>query len=147
MFKRLSSISVLLLLFSFPLYFSTGCGYKKEQAEVVAFIESYFDTIGYQEFNSLLSFYSDKAFGVVSPSKALRGIKKAQHSFGRLKSFKLDESSVIVLENEFGVITAKLTYNVVYYNVKTKENFSVVKGKGRRGWLIYSHLINRKKHG
>lgn len=146
-FKRLSSVSLILLTLAFCLSFQAGCGYKKEETEAKAFLRAYYNSIGHHQFNSLLSYYSKDAFGPVGPTKALRGMKKAQLSFGRLKSFKLDQSSLVVQKNEHGVITAKLSYSVFYELMETKENFAISKGKGRLGWLINTQIIHRKNQG
>ena len=86
--------------------------------------------------------YDRSAFGVVSSAKALRGIKKTMKSFGPLQSYDFDAESFYVKDNKDGMLSLKLSYNVVYKNMKTREGFIVRKlNKGR--WKILSHTIER----
>ena len=144
MAKRLSSLSFLLLIFSFSFVLSTGCGFNAERREAEAFIDSYFDTIDSKKFNSLLSLYSDRAFGVVTSEKALRAMEKTLIAFGPLQSYEFNPESIIIKENTYGEISVKLSYNARYKEMKTKENFTISKDSGESRWLIIKHLITRE---
>lgn len=140
MFKKLS---LLFFILGFSLFFSVGCGFETEKLEAEDFVDSYFDSIDNKEYDTLLSFYSDKAFGVISSDKALWGMKKALRSFGSLESYELKQKSFLIRKDQYGIFTAKLNYKVVYKKMKTKEHFAISKGRDNDTWIITSHTIDR----
>jgi hypothetical protein len=120
----------------------TGCGaITQEEAEAEAFVNRYFKYLKNQDFHAVKAMYSDSAFGVVSSSKALRGIKKTMKGFGPVQKYEYDKESTYVKDSNKSRYSLKLSYEVVYRNMKTREGFTITRKKGK--WLIMSHTITR----
>ena len=142
MLKILSPPLLIVLLLGLFLAASSGCGPTAEEVEAEAFLNRYFKYLKKQDFNEIHSMYDSSAFGVVSSTKALRGIKKTMKSFGPLQVYEFDKESTYTKNDTGGIFSYKLSYDVVYKNMETREGFIVTKRKKGR-WRIMSHTIDR----
>jgi hypothetical protein len=138
--NKLSPLFIILLLSLFlaPLF---GCGTTPEETEAEALLNSYFKYLKKENYFSMHSLYAKSAFGVVSSSKALRGMKKTMKSFGPLETYEYDRGSTYIKDDSKTNYTLKLSYEVRYKNMRTREGFLVTRKRGQ--WLIMSHTIER----
>ena len=142
MLKKLPPHFLIVLLLGLFLATSIGCGPSTQYVEAEAFLNRYFKYLKKQDFYEVHSMYARSAFGVVSSTKALRGIKKTMKSFGPVQNYKFDRGSTYTKNDKDGSLSLKLSYEVVYKNMTTREGFIVKKLNNGR-WQIMSHTIER----
>ncbi|MEE9542579.1 MAG: hypothetical protein V3V95_02205 [Thermodesulfobacteriota bacterium] len=142
MLKKLSPSILIVLLLGLLLGASIGCSSNPEELDAERFLNNYFKYLKNQDFNTIHSMYAKSAFGVVSSTKALRGMKKTMRSFGPLQSYEFDRGSTYVKNDQGAILSLKLSYDVIYKNMRTREGFIVTK-KNQGPWRITTHTIER----